>query len=980
GKVFCAVCHKRCKGDILKIEQQFVHHKCFQCTKCQKNLQQGGFFVRDQKFYCPEDYQAIFGVKCEACRTYVEGEVVTVLGKTFHTHCFQCFACRRLFSSGERTTIVDGAYYCVPCAAQITNGLGAPHGEGETLSPTKSPKCLDHEGRVPVSSSTPSWSQNGSPARFVNSSSHPQLPPSHSADGTITNGLDGSYPFVDGQLTVQVHENGFAGANSDRNKTETQLGHIGPPGASTTMDTILSTTPGHTFSGGSYTFSGSERRICPPGVDYGRHYPISYLQLAERGFTAIMSSDEVPLQADGEAKLRTRSLIRPYTQPTTGGYRQSRRDGPRSTSSPRDGPLDRSGACAAPSDTALFAQLNGHIDSDKTRSNTFTYAGPSNYSIVGSRTPVLLSDRPRRDLYVRRRELSPGSASLGSGVIGYHARSGQTVPFTLPPGSTTPHKPGDRMSSRSTPNVRAKKGESSLVCELLDALLITVECILRSMTLLAESLVQPRPRPDRSLSSDSAAVDYWAEARRLASYPNARIPDSTSLSAIERFDFPAPPSPAVVMIEKRREKRLTGKHSTMDALNTERSGAHRDHTMENGAPEEDELTDAGLTDLPPHVSAKLHQIDAEIETLKRLGESSGITAALIQELENSKLVHIRAPDLDPVSASRSPSANTEPGYKTRYDRHVFASPSRDTRRDRRTLHSLSYRMDYTSTGGRSGTIPSFPSTPRPGYTSGVLYDRAISLPRPTLCGAGGTMVSGMQGSAATAGTIVNSPRAGAPLHFTRPSERFNYAGGVPGSGDHTLNTDESLLTSLAGFDSQGVGPGIVGSLATSALSMDGLTACSGDDTATLAPTASSYVIKSGTLTGLPNSVTGLRPVGALLKQQSVAGRHRSRTHTPMRRISDHATGDSEWTDVDAYPSVQSWLRPSSTHRPGSFRTYPYEQLKVSGNKIPKGLDRTRLERYLGAAEFEAIFGMPLVAFQRLPEWKRNDLKKKADLI
>ncbi|KAF6778936.1 hypothetical protein AHF37_01582 [Paragonimus kellicotti] len=76
----------------------------------------------------------------------------------------------------------------------------------------------------------------------------------------------------------------------------------------------------------------------------------------------------------------------------------------------------------------------------------------------------------------------------------------------------------------------------------------------------------------------------------------------------------------------RREKRLTGKRSTIDALNTEQSGTHRDHTMDNGEPEEDELTDAGLTDLPPHVSAKLHQIDAEIETLKRLGESSGITA------------------------------------------------------------------------------------------------------------------------------------------------------------------------------------------------------------------------------------------------------------------------------------------------------------------------------------------------------------------
>lgn len=67
----------------------------------------------------------------------------------------------------------------------------------------------------------------------------------------------------------------------------------------------------------------------------------------------------------------------------------------------------------------------------------------------------------------------------------------------------------------------------------------------------AESLVRPRARPDRSLSPDSAA-EYWAEARRLACYPNARLPDSTSLPAIERYDFPAPPSPAVVMIDKRK--------------------------------------------------------------------------------------------------------------------------------------------------------------------------------------------------------------------------------------------------------------------------------------------------------------------------------------------------------------------------------------------------------------------------------------------
>ncbi|VDQ12111.1 unnamed protein product [Trichobilharzia regenti] len=28
-------------------------------------------------------------------------------------------------------------------------------------------------------------------------------------------------------------------------------------------------------------------------------------------------------------------------------------------------------------------------------------------------------------------------------------------------------------------------------------------------------------------------------------------------------------------------------------------------------------------------------------------------------------------DLDPISASRSPNANVEPGYKTRYKRHGY---------------------------------------------------------------------------------------------------------------------------------------------------------------------------------------------------------------------------------------------------------------------------------------------------------------------
>ncbi|VDP88357.1 unnamed protein product [Echinostoma caproni] len=202
----------------MKIEENFVHHKCFQCTKCKKNLQKGGFFVRDQRFYCPEDYQSSFGVTCEACHAYVEGEAVTVLGKTFHTHCFRCHTCGRLFSSGERTTIIDGVYYCVSCATQISNGLptSRPTGEFDSVppslsSPSKSKTYPERGQRDPVSSSV-SWTQKTMPTGLRSSiprsdtANHDDEPLSTS----LTNGVEKDYPLVSDQLTVQIHENGYS--------------------------------------------------------------------------------------------------------------------------------------------------------------------------------------------------------------------------------------------------------------------------------------------------------------------------------------------------------------------------------------------------------------------------------------------------------------------------------------------------------------------------------------------------------------------------------------------------------------------------------------------------------------------------------------------------------------------------------------------------------------------------------------------------
>uniref|UniRef100_A0A671QL05 Actin-binding LIM protein 3-like n=1 Tax=Sinocyclocheilus anshuiensis TaxID=1608454 RepID=A0A671QL05_9TELE len=67
----------------------------------------------------------------------------------------------------------------------------------------------------------------------------------------------------------------------------------------------------------------------------------------------------------------------------------------------------------------------------------------------------------------------------------------------------------------------------------------------------------------------------------------------------------------------------------------------------------------------------------------------------------------------------------------------------------------------------------------------------------------------------------------------------------------------------------------------------------------------------------------------------------------------------------------------------SLQIYPYEALIVTTrgrNKLPKDVDRARLERHLSPEEFYQVFGMTMVEFDRLALWKKNEMKKQARLF
>ena len=79
---------------MLRVQDKYFHIDCFKCRQCTNSLARGGFFCKDGDYYCTKCYQDLYGTKCDVCLQFVEGEVVSALGKTYHSRCFTCARCR----------------------------------------------------------------------------------------------------------------------------------------------------------------------------------------------------------------------------------------------------------------------------------------------------------------------------------------------------------------------------------------------------------------------------------------------------------------------------------------------------------------------------------------------------------------------------------------------------------------------------------------------------------------------------------------------------------------------------------------------------------------------------------------------------------------------------------------------------------------------------------------------------------------------
>ncbi|XP_060247661.1 actin-binding LIM protein 1 isoform X5 [Meriones unguiculatus] len=63
----------------------------------------------------------MYGTRCHGCGEFVEGEVVTALGKTYHPSCFACTICKRPFPPGDRVTFNGRDCLCQLCAQPVSS-------------------------------------------------------------------------------------------------------------------------------------------------------------------------------------------------------------------------------------------------------------------------------------------------------------------------------------------------------------------------------------------------------------------------------------------------------------------------------------------------------------------------------------------------------------------------------------------------------------------------------------------------------------------------------------------------------------------------------------------------------------------------------------------------------------------------------------------------------------------------------------------
>ncbi|XP_056358611.1 actin-binding LIM protein 3 isoform X2 [Oenanthe melanoleuca] len=115
----CYRCGDTCKGEVVRVQSNHFHIRCFTCQVCGCDLAQSGFFFKNQEYICTHDYQQLYGTRCDSCGDFITGEVISALGRTYHPKCFVCSTCRKPFPIGDKVTFSGKDCVCQNCSQSL---------------------------------------------------------------------------------------------------------------------------------------------------------------------------------------------------------------------------------------------------------------------------------------------------------------------------------------------------------------------------------------------------------------------------------------------------------------------------------------------------------------------------------------------------------------------------------------------------------------------------------------------------------------------------------------------------------------------------------------------------------------------------------------------------------------------------------------------------------------------------------------------
>ena len=110
---------------------QTWHTDHFFCSQCGQTFPDGVFIEHDGKAYCEEDYKLLFAQKCIKCALVIESDKIFALESYWHAKCFVCTECGVDFENGNFCQFQDQPYcemhyykatnmWCSTCDKAIT--------------------------------------------------------------------------------------------------------------------------------------------------------------------------------------------------------------------------------------------------------------------------------------------------------------------------------------------------------------------------------------------------------------------------------------------------------------------------------------------------------------------------------------------------------------------------------------------------------------------------------------------------------------------------------------------------------------------------------------------------------------------------------------------------------------------------------------------------------------------------------------------